>query len=96
MIFVAENDDVGNTLYDEDTNEVDNRSCKRKKDRFVTAREYYCFRLQVRRGLFNIILFGRRLFQQWAVDIYIKIESMPWIGILTLRTKRRYELSCTR
>lgn len=44
--------------------------------RYVTAREYYCFKLQVRRGLFNILLFGGRLFQQWAVDMYIKIESM--------------------
>ena len=44
--------------------------------KFVTAREYYCFLMQVRRGLFNILLFGGRLFQQWAVDMYIKIESM--------------------
>jgi len=32
--------------------------------------------MQVRQGLFNILLFGGRLFQQWAVDMYIKIESM--------------------
>ena len=44
--------------------------------KYVTAREYYCFKLQVRRGIFNILLFGGRLFQQWAVDMYIKIESM--------------------
>lgn len=44
--------------------------------KFVTAREYYCFKLQVRRGIFNMILFGGRLFQQWAVDMYVKIESM--------------------
>ena len=44
--------------------------------RFVTARKYYCFMMQVRKGLFNILLFGGRLFQQWAVDMYIKIESM--------------------
>jgi len=44
--------------------------------KFVTAREYYCFKMQVRRGIFNIILFGGRLFQQWAVDMYVKIESM--------------------
>jgi len=44
--------------------------------KYVTAREYYCFLMQVRRGLFNILLFGGRLFQQWAVDMYIKIESM--------------------
>jgi hypothetical protein len=31
--------------------------------KFVTAREYYCFKMQVRRGIFNIILFGGRLFQ---------------------------------
>jgi len=43
--------------------------------KYVTAREY-CFKLQVRRGLFNILLFGGCLFQQWAVDMYIKIESM--------------------
>ena len=44
--------------------------------KFVSAREYYCFKLQVRKKLFNIILFGSRLFQQWAVDMYIKIETM--------------------
>jgi hypothetical protein len=47
-----------------------------KSTRFVTAREYYCFMMQVRKGLFNILLFGGRLFQQWAVDMYINIESM--------------------
>jgi hypothetical protein len=47
-----------------------------KSSRFVTVREYYCFMMQVRKGLFNIVLFGGRLFQQWAVDMYIKIESM--------------------
>lgn len=44
--------------------------------RFVTAREYYCYKLQIRRGIFNILLYGGRLFQQWAVDMYVKIESM--------------------
>ncbi|KAL6854264.1 hypothetical protein ACP4OV_019167 [Aristida adscensionis] len=44
--------------------------------RYVSAREYYYFRLQARKQLFNILLFGGRLFQQWAVDMYIKIESM--------------------
>jgi hypothetical protein len=42
----------------------------------VTAREYYCYLMQVREGLFNILLFGGRLFQQWVVDMYVKIESM--------------------
>lgn len=47
-----------------------------ESSKHVSAREYYCFKLQIRLGEFNILLHGRRLFQQWVVDIYIKIESM--------------------
>ena len=54
----------------------DNEVNAKQSRKFVSAREYYCFKLQVRRKLFNIILFGHRLFQQWAVDMYIKIETM--------------------
>jgi hypothetical protein len=54
----------------------DNEENATKSRKFVSAREYYCFKLQVRKKLFNIILFGGRLFQQWAVDMYIKIETM--------------------
>jgi len=32
--------------------------------------------MQVREGVFVIFFYGDRLFQQWIVDIYIKIESM--------------------
>ena len=49
---------------------------ERHSRRFVIAREYYCYLMQVREGLFNILLFGGRLFQQWVVDMYVKIESM--------------------
>ena len=58
---------------DEEDQDDDESGGKRK---FVSAREYYCFKLQVRKGLFNIILFGARGFQQWAVDMYIKMETM--------------------
>ena len=44
--------------------------------KYVTTQEYCCFKLQVRREIFNILLFGGRLFQQWAVDMYIKIECL--------------------
>ena len=54
----------------------DNEINATQSRKFVSAREYYCFKLQVRKKLFNIILFGGRLFQQWAVDMYIKIETM--------------------
>ncbi|XP_052164729.1 uncharacterized protein LOC127781722 [Oryza glaberrima] len=68
-----ENDDVGNTLYDEDTNEVDNRSCKRKKDRFVTAREYYCFRLQ---GVVDVINSG----ETRGKELQLHLPNMQYVA----------------
>ena len=44
--------------------------------RYVKLREWCAFKLQIRRGIFNALLFGGRLFQQWTVDMYIKMESM--------------------
>jgi len=42
----------------------------------VSAREYYCFKLQIREGQFNVFFHVGRLFQQFAVDMYVKVESM--------------------
>ncbi|RCV44632.1 hypothetical protein SETIT_9G390300v2 [Setaria italica] len=42
---------------------------------WVTMREYYCYKFHVRANIFNPILYGGWLFQQFAVDTYIKIES---------------------
>ncbi|EEE53106.1 hypothetical protein OsJ_35882 [Oryza sativa Japonica Group] len=91
---LLEDEVVDNYLDNEDDNDDSSKSSKGKKDKFVTAREYYCFRLQVRRGLLNIILFGGRLFQQWAVDMYIKIESMrlDWYSKPENQKKIRAEL----
>jgi len=47
-----------------------------QQPRYVTLREWCAFKLQIRRGIFNALLFGGRLFQQWTVDMYIKMESM--------------------
>ena len=41
----------------------------------MSVRDYYCYKFQMRPGIFNPIFFGKRLFQQFAVDTYIKIES---------------------
>ncbi|KAL6661674.1 hypothetical protein ACP70R_001058 [Stipagrostis hirtigluma subsp. patula] len=41
----------------------------------VSVRDYYCYKFQMRPGIFNPILYGKRLFQQFAVDTYIKVES---------------------
>ncbi|XP_044389453.1 uncharacterized protein [Triticum aestivum] len=89
--LINEREQVGNFVPDEDhatgvhadDNEDnqdedlgDNEVNATQSRKFVSAREYYCFKLQARKKLFNIILFGGRLFQQWAVDMYIKIETM--------------------
>ena len=41
----------------------------------MSVRDYYCYKFQMRPGIFNPIFFGKRLFQQFVVDTYIKIES---------------------
>uniref|UniRef100_A0A453QI94 Helitron helicase-like domain-containing protein n=1 Tax=Aegilops tauschii subsp. strangulata TaxID=200361 RepID=A0A453QI94_AEGTS len=42
---------------------------------WVTMREYYCYKFHTRPNIFNPILHGGRLFQQFVVDTYIKIEN---------------------
>ncbi|XP_058789586.1 uncharacterized protein LOC131663282 [Phymastichus coffea] len=43
--------------------------------RRVTRMAYTKFKMAVRPDEFNAILLGRRLFQQWVVDAYVKIEK---------------------
>ena len=40
----------------------------------VSVRDYYCYKFQMCPGIFNPIFYGKRLFQQFAVDTYV-IES---------------------
>jgi hypothetical protein len=47
--------------------------CKRKT---VSEREYYCYKLQMRPDEVNILFYGGRLFQQWLMDMYVKVEFM--------------------
>ncbi|XP_016490183.1 uncharacterized protein LOC107809981 isoform X1 [Nicotiana tabacum] len=47
---------------------------KKKKDT-VSAREYYCYKLQLRNDDEDALLHTGRLFQQYSVDEYIKIET---------------------
>jgi hypothetical protein len=42
----------------------------------ISAREYYCYKLYMRPNEFNIMFYGGRLFQQWLVDMHVKVESM--------------------
>jgi hypothetical protein len=48
----------------------------RRKRKTDSAREYCCHKLQLRPDEFNILFYGGRIFQQWLVDMYIKVESM--------------------
>ncbi|XP_070054325.1 uncharacterized protein [Nicotiana tomentosiformis] len=41
---------------------------------FVFCREYYCYKIQVRRGKKSILLLCGLLLQQFVVDMYIKLE----------------------
>ena len=46
-----------------------------RNGRKVTQQQYYCFHMMVRDG--NYLLQGARLFQQYLVDAYSKIETEP-------------------
>ncbi|CAA2992123.1 uncharacterized protein LOC111388318 isoform X1 [Olea europaea var. sylvestris] len=48
---------------------------KRKKRLHVSCREYYCYKLKVRNSGNCILLHAGRLFQQYVVDMYVKIET---------------------
>jgi hypothetical protein len=41
----------------------------------ITIQDYYCYKFQMCHGIFNPILHGKCLFQQFVVDTYIKIQS---------------------
>jgi hypothetical protein len=56
------------------------------------VRDYYCYKFQIRPGIFNPILYGNRLFQQFVVDTYIKIESSRLDYICNHQTEIRAEL----
>ncbi|XP_042962415.1 uncharacterized protein LOC122296677 [Carya illinoinensis] len=48
---------------------------RNRKDPFVSCREYYCYKLQIREDVNSILLLSGRLFQQFVVNMYIKIET---------------------
>jgi len=53
--------------------EHDNTGIRHRK--FVSTMEYYAYRLQIRPNSINLLLQAGRLFQQYVVDMYVKIES---------------------
>ncbi|EEC81941.1 hypothetical protein OsI_25815 [Oryza sativa Indica Group] len=61
------------TMEDANARNGDDPNCNSRIR--VSVRDYYCYKFQMRCGIFNSILHGGRLFQQFAVDMYIKVES---------------------
>jgi hypothetical protein len=58
----------------------------------ATIRDYYCYKFQKRPGIFNPILYVKRLFQQFTIDTYIKIESNRLEYISKHQTQLRADL----
>ncbi|CAG8714197.1 27868_t:CDS:2, partial [Dentiscutata erythropus] len=52
--------------------ELNKQNASQKK---VTARQYYAYKLHNRQDSSSLLHYGGRLFQQYVVDNYIKIES---------------------
>jgi hypothetical protein len=41
----------------------------------ITQCEFYSSQLSIRKGIFNAVLYGGPLFQQYVVDAYVKVEA---------------------
>ncbi|XP_020718156.1 uncharacterized protein LOC110119128 [Ceratitis capitata] len=60
-------------------------------NRNVSSKDYYAYRLMIRRGLDKVILRCRELFQQFIVDMYAKIESERLRYLRYIQQKLRAE-----
>jgi hypothetical protein len=58
----------------------------------ITIQDYYCYKFQIRPSIFNPILHGKCLFQQFVVDTYINIESNRLEYISKHQTELRADL----
>ncbi|KAJ9566736.1 hypothetical protein OSB04_002702 [Centaurea solstitialis] len=65
---------INQIVNDEENIEEDLEETNVRRGRKVSMREYYCYKFQIRSND-NVILLGGRLFQQFVVDVYIRIET---------------------
>ncbi|CAH1413426.1 unnamed protein product [Lactuca virosa] len=75
----------------EDNDEGSEGSTSKKGRNTVSMWEYYCYKFQIWSND-NVILMGGRLFQQFAVDTYIKIETTRFVFVEKNQTKIRADL----
>lgn len=47
----------------------------KKKRKIISCCEYYCYKIQIRVNESNEVLYSRRIFQQYIVNQYIKLET---------------------
>lgn len=54
---------------------------RKSSEHTISAREYYCYLLQTREHVFNQFFHGKRLFQQYILDMWAKIQQfeLRWI-----------------
>ncbi|TVU09090.1 hypothetical protein EJB05_42530, partial [Eragrostis curvula] len=79
--IVDPHEDFPSAVDIDDEAEADDRTGGQGGDpesnkKYVNARVYYAYKLQIRREEFNVLFHGGRLFQQWLIDMYLKVESM--------------------
>ncbi|KAF7821877.1 putative helitron helicase-like domain-containing protein [Senna tora] len=58
----------------------------------VTCRDYYSYMLQIRDDWDNLLLRGCRLLQQYAVDIFLKMETQKFRWVRKNQSKIRVEM----
>lgn len=54
---------------------AENHGVCANNSKMVSCREYYCYKFQIINNHTSALLYGDRLFQQFIVDTYIKIET---------------------
>ncbi|XP_075492617.1 uncharacterized protein LOC142530687 [Primulina tabacum] len=68
---------TGETTFSsiEDMLNQEQQGISKESNKLVSCREYYCYKLQMRDHLTSVLLYAGRLFQQYIVDMYIKLET---------------------
>ena len=83
---------TGQDGYIENLHHMSNASTPSGKIQKVSIREYFAFHLQFRRNNSSILLFSRRLLQQFIVDAYTMIECQRLAFIKHNQKQLRVEL----
>ncbi|XP_022159216.1 uncharacterized protein LOC111025635 [Momordica charantia] len=76
----------------EDIINSENQGISKGRSPKVSCREYYCYKLQIRISTPSMLLRAGRLFQQYVVDMYIKLETTRLDFYKTQQSHIRSEL----